>query len=312
MKAQRLVWGETLAELAATDPTLRVLDGDLATSTRSDLVAAAHPEAFVQVGIAEQNMIGMAVGLSTLGYRPWVSSFSVFLSHRALDQVRMLVSQTKAPVRIGASYSGLLNGSAGKTHQDLADLAIMRALPNMTVLAPADETEARAVTRWASDHDGPVYVRLARDAVNDVFGDDYVFVPGRPLRVRDGDDVTLVSTGVQTSRTVDAAALLAERGIEARIVHVPSIKPLDEDALVDELRDSRHIVTVEEHTVLGGLGTLVATALQTRGVHVPLTVHGLADGWSESAPNEFLLDRYGLSPERVADVVVGALAPARL
>lgn len=162
MKAQRQVWGETLAELAGTDHRLVPLDGDLATSTRADIVADAHPESFIQVGIAEQNMVGTAFGLSTLGYRPWVSSFGVFLTNRALDQVRMLVSQTKAPVRLAAAYSGLLNGASGKTHQDIEDFAIMRAMPNMTVLAPADEIEAAHAIRWAAEHDGPVYLRRPR------------------------------------------------------------------------------------------------------------------------------------------------------
>lgn len=150
MKAQRLVWGETLAELAAADSRIVVLDGDLATSTRADLVADAVPDAFIQVGIAEQNMVGMAFGLTTVGYRPWLSTFGVFLTHRALDPIRVLVSQTKAPVRLAGAYTGLLNGASGKTHQDIEDLAIMRAMPNMTVLAPADEHEAEAMIRGPS------------------------------------------------------------------------------------------------------------------------------------------------------------------
>ena len=146
MSAQRDAWGETLVEIAGVDQRVVVVDGDLANSTKADLFAAAHPERFVEIGIAEQNMVGVAFGMSTLGYRPWLSSFAVFLTHRALDQVRMLVSQTRANVKIAGSYSGLLNGSSGKTHQDIEDLAIMRAMPGMTVLAPADEHEMRAAT----------------------------------------------------------------------------------------------------------------------------------------------------------------------
>lgn len=185
MKAQRVVWGETLTELSKTDDRVVVLDGDLATSTRSDLVAAENPDAFIQVGIAEQNLVGMAAGMTTLGYRPWISTFGVFLTNRALDQIRMLVSQTKAPVRLAAAYSGLLNGAAGKTHQDIEDLAVMRAMPNMTVLAPADEYEAEAVFRWAADFDGPLYVRVARDAVAPVFDKGYSFELGEPRLVRE-------------------------------------------------------------------------------------------------------------------------------
>lgn len=306
MKAQRVVWGETLAELAATDDTLVVLDGDLATSTRADIVASEQPDAFIQVGIAEQNMVGMAFGMSTLGYRPWLSTFGVFLTHRAADQIRMLVSQTKAPVRIAAAYSGLLNGSSGKTHQDIEDLAIMRAMPNMTVIAPADEYEAAAVVRWASTHPGPVYARFARDAVTPVFDETFTFKLGKPRVVREGSDVTLISTGVQTSRTVDAAELLSARGIEARVIHLATIKPLDEDALLALIDDESHVITVEEHSRIGGLGGLVSEIVAERGT-TRVTRIGLEDRWSESAPNDFLLDKYGLSAERVAESIEAAL-----
>jgi transketolase len=307
MKAQRLVWGETIADLASTDKRVVVLDGDLATSTRADIVADREPEAFIQVGIAEQNMVGMAFGLSTLGYRPWLSTFGVFLTHRAIDQIRMLVSQTKAPVRLASAYSGLLNGSSGKTHQDIEDLAIMRAMPNMTVIAPADEFEAEAAFRWSAEHDGPVYVRVARDAVAPVFDESYEFAPGRPHLLVDGTDVTIISTGVQTSRTREAVDLLSERGVSARLIHLPTLKPLDEDALVELVGDAETVVTVEEHSRIGGLGGLVSEVFAARG-DVRVRRVGLEDRWSESAPNGFLLDKYGLSPERVADSVVEQLA----
>ncbi|MEZ3161158.1 transketolase C-terminal domain-containing protein [Microbacterium sp. BWT-B31] len=311
MKTQRVVWGETLARLSETDKRVVVLDGDLATSTRADIVAERNPDAFIQVGIAEQNLVGMAFGMSTLGYRPWLSTFGVFLTNRALDQIRMLVSQTKAPVRIAAAYSGLLNGSSGKTHQDIEDLAIMRAMPNITVIAPADEYEAEAVIRWAAEHDGPVYVRIARDAVAPVFGDGYEFELGRPALVRDIDSVgaistTLISTGVQTSRVLEAAALLAADGIQARVIHLATLKPLDADALAGLIGDETHVITVEEHSRIGGLGGLVAEVLGERG-GARLTRIGLTDRWSESAPNDFLLDKYGLSPVRVAEQVKASL-----
>jgi transketolase len=292
----------TLAELAASDERLVVLDGDLATSTKADLVATAQPSAFVQVGIAEQNLVGMAFGMSTLGYRPWLSTFGVFLTHRALDQIRMLVSQTKAPVRIAAAYSGLLNGSSGKTHQDIEDFAIMRAMPNMTVIAPADEYEAESVIRWAAEFDAPVYIRFARDAVEAVFQEGFQFVPGRPVEVRAGGDITLVSTGVQTSRTLQAARILAEEGIEAQLIHVATLKPLDETALLELIGEAPHIVTVEEHSRIGGLGGLISEIAAGRG-DIRVTRLGLEDRWSESAPNDFLLDRYGLSAYRVAEQV---------
>ncbi|MEN0101284.1 MAG: transketolase C-terminal domain-containing protein [Curtobacterium sp.] len=305
MKAQRAVWGDTLTELAETDDRIVVVDGDLATSTMAVTFANAHPERFIQAGIAEQNMVGIAFGMSTLGYRPWLSSFGVFLTNRALDQVRMLVSQTKAPVRLAAAYTGLLNGASGKTHQDIEDLSVMRALPNMTVLAPADETEAAAIIRWAAEHDGPVYLRLARDAVADVFDSGYEFRIGQPVLLRDGGDgaaaeVTVVSTGVQTSRTVEAVSAVETSGRSVRHVHLPTIKPLDDDALWALLDGARTVVTVEEHSVVGGLGDVVAAVLAGHASGARLTKVGLADSWAESGPNDFLLDKYGLSADRVA------------
>ncbi|HEU4691808.1 MAG TPA: transketolase C-terminal domain-containing protein [Vicinamibacterales bacterium] len=307
MKAQREVWGETMASIALEDDRLVVIDGDLATSTRADIVADRAPESFIQLGIAEQNMVGVAFGLTTMGYRPWLSSFSVFLTHRCLDQTRMLVSQTKAPVRFASAYSGLLNGSSGKTHQDLTDIAIMRSMPNMAVLAPADEFEAAAASRWAAEHEGPVYLRLARDAVEPVFDGGYRFVVGQPHQLAEGDDVTLISTGVQTSRTVAAAVILRGSGIAARVIHLPTIKPLDEEALLAMIGTSTTIVTVEEHSVIGGLGGLVSEVVAGQGVSARVHRLGLADGWAESAPNDFLLEKYELSSEKVASRITGIL-----
>lgn len=307
MKAQRVVWGETLAELSLTDDRVVVLDGDLATSTRADIVADRNPEAFIQVGIAEQNLVGMAAGMTTLGYRPWLSTFGVFLTSRALDQIRMLVSQTKAPVRVAGAYAGLLNGGSGKSHQDIEDIATMRAMPGMTVLAPADEFELAAMVHWAADFDGPVYLRIARDPVAPVFDVDYVYDHGAPLQVRTGADALLISTGVQTSRTVQAAELLAAEGVESTVIHVPTIKPLDEARLAELISGAEHVISVEEHSRIGGLGGLMAELISGQTGSPRLTRIGLDDRWSESAPNDFLLDKYGLSPERVAEQIRAAL-----
>ncbi|MDI2033585.1 transketolase family protein [Paenarthrobacter nitroguajacolicus] len=308
MKAQRDVWGQTLVDLARSDNRVVLVDGDLATSTKADLFADAFPDRFFEIGIAEQNMVGVAFGLSTLGYRPWLSTFGVFLTHRALDPIRMLVSQTGAPVKIAASYAGLLNGSSGKTHQDIEDLAIMRAMPGMTVIAPADAAEAEAAIRWAAGYDGPVYLRLARDAVADVFDPGHAFNPGAVHVLREGSDAILVSTGVQTSRVMDAAELLTEQGLEVRVLHVPCLKPVDEAALLSALSGSAPIFTIEEHSIIGGLGGLVSELVTSTTLGKTVTRLGLADSWSESAPNAYLLDKYGLSAQRVAEQVRHALA----
>ena len=308
-RPMRDVWAETLCDLAAEDLDLVVLDGDLATSTRADRFANAYPDRFLQMGIAEQNMVGVAAGLATMGYVPWLSSFAVFFTHRAVDQVRMLVAQTHANVKIGAAYSGLLTGFTGKTHQDVEDLAIMRAMPGMTVLAPGDATECAAAVRWATEMTGPVYLRLVRDPGPDLFDATYRFEPGRVVSLRDGSDVLIVSTGPQSGRCLAAAALLETSGISAAVLHVPSLKPVDAAAIADAARPVDLVVSVEEHTIVGGLGGLVAEILAEREPRRLVRI-GIEDTWGESAPNAFLLDRHGLSPERVAERVARELSRA--
>jgi transketolase len=301
-KPMREVWADSLVELASSNPEILVLDGDLASSTKADRFAAAYPDRFLQMGIAEQNMVGVAAGLSTLGYVPWLSSFTVFFTHRAVDQIRVVVAQPHANVKIGAAYSGLLTGFTGKTHQDVEDLAIMRAMPGMTVLAPADAIECAAMVAWATENRGPVYLRLARDAGPDVHEPDYRFEPGRVVALREGSDVLIASTGTQSARCVAAATLLEAHGISAAVVHLPSIKPVDAAALADRAMPFSLVVTVEEHTIHGGLGGLVAEILGERAPRRLVRI-GIRDAWGESAPNAFLLDRHGLSAERVAERV---------
>ncbi len=308
-KAQREVWAETLIEIAAENPDLLVLDADLASSTQAARFETAYPDRFLQMGIAEQNMVSVAAGLSFEGFVPWLSSFGIFFSHRALDQVRMSVAQTHANVKIGAAYTGIKAGLGGKTHVDIADIAIVRALPGMTLLCPADATEVAAMTRWATAHQGPVWLRLDRESEADVFGPDYVFEPGRVLRLREGSDVLLVSTGQQTARTLAAAELLDQQGISAGVLHVPTIKPVDAGAIAAACAGVPYIVTTEEHSVIGGLGALVAEIV-TAAVPRPVFRIGVEDTWIESAPNAFLLDKHGLTPERVAARVAGQVTRA--
>jgi transketolase len=299
MKAMRDVFGDTLVQLADRNPNLLVLDADLANSTKADKFAAAHPDRFLEMGIAEQNCVGVAAGLTTLGFIPWLSSFAVFFTHRAIDPIRMLVAQTNANVKIGAGYAGLLTGFTGKTHQDVQDLAIMRAMPGMTVLAPADELECESMIRWATDYHGPVYLRLSREAGPTLFDRSYRFEPGRTYRLRAGSDLLMISTGPQTARCVEAADELAAKGISAGVLHVPSLKPVSSDEIVAACEPVPLVFTVEEHTVLGGLGGLVSEVLAEQ---LPKRVirFGIEDTWGESAPNEYLLDRFGLSATRVA------------
>lgn len=301
MKAMRDVWGDHLVELGEADPRVVLLDGDLANSTKADKFARAHPARFFQMGIAEQNLIGSAAGLASVGFTPWTSSFTVFFTHRALDPIRMLVAQTRANVKIVGSYSGLLIGAVGKTHLDVQDLAIMRAMPGMTVLSPADEPELLAMMDWANAYPGPVYLRIVRDAVPDLFAADYTFTPGAVHTLRRGSRVAIVSTGPQTGRILAAAEQLGDDGIEPTVVHVPCLKPVDAAGLLDAVAGHDLIVTAEDHTVLGGLGGLVSEILTTAGPSPRIERIGLNDTWGESAPNDFLLTKHGLSPERIAD-----------
>jgi transketolase len=302
MKALRDVFGDTLVALGWTNPNVVVLDADLANSTKADKFAIAYPDRFLQMGIAEQNFVGVAVGLASLGFVPWLSTFTVFFTHRAIDPIRMLVAQTHANVKIGAAYSGILTGLTGKTHQDVQDLAIMRAMPDMTVLAPADAIEGEAIIRWATDFQGPVYLRLARDASPNLFDESYSFVPGKTISLREGSDVLLISTGPQSLRCVEAAKLLEADGISAGVLHLPSIKPINKEEVVSASEKAKLVITVEEHTIYGGLGGLVAEILSEASPR-KVVRFGIEDRWGESAPNDYLLDVFKMSPARLSERV---------
>jgi transketolase len=301
-RAMREVFGETVSELADTDPRIVMLDADVGSSTKADIFEKRHPERYLQMGIAEQNMLGVAAGLATTGLVPFVSTFVAFAVVRPLDQIRVLIAQTGLNVKITPGYAGLFTGVTGKTHLIVDDVSIMRAMPGMITVCPGDAVEAGQVLRWCAGYDGPVYVRLVRDATQRLFDDSYRFELGRAVVVREGRDVTLVSTGTQTPRVVDAAEILAAKGIEAHVLHVPTVKPFDVQAVVAAAEKTGLVVTVEEHTVIGGLGGAVAESLSE---HRPTKVVrlGMQDVFGESASNAALLEMYGLSAERVAERV---------
>ena len=305
-RPMREIFGETVAELATADPRIVMLDGDLGSSTKADIFEKAHPDKYLQMGIAEQNMMGVAAGLATMGLIPFISTFVSFAIVRPLDQVRVLIAQTGLNVKITAGYAGLFTGQTGMSHIIVDDLSITRTMPGMVVVAPADDTEAREVLRWAAAYEGPCYVRLVRDATQRLFGEDYRFQLGKALVVRAGGDVTLMSTGSQTPRVVDAADLLAAEGIDVHLVHLPTIKPLDVESIVAGAERTGRVITVEEHSILGGLGGAVA---ETLSEHRPTRIDriGLRDLYPESGPNDALLDLYGLSAARVAEQVAAIL-----
>ncbi|GAC1523079.1 MAG: transketolase family protein [Chloroflexota bacterium] len=299
VEAQRVAFGETLVELAHAHADMLVLDGDLANSTRADIFNDALPDRFLEMGIAEQNMVGVAAGLATLGFVPWVNSFAAFLTSRDLDQIRVVVAQPRLNVKLAGGYSGLLTGATGKTHQEVEDLAVFRAMPHMTVIAPADAHEVRGAMRALMHHHGPAYLRLTRDPGPSVTPRDRNFVIGHAYVLREGDDVTLISTGAQTVRVMEAVEMLAAEGISSHVLHVPTIKPLDVEAIVRAAARTNRVVTAEDHSIIGGLGGAVA---ETLGEHRPTLMRrvGWKDVFGESGPNDQLLDKYGLSARHVA------------
>jgi transketolase len=308
-RPMREIFGETVAALAAEDPRIVMLDGDVGSSSRADIFEKAHPDKYLQMGIAEQNMLGVAAGLATMGLIPFISTFVAFAVVRPLDQVRVLIAQTGANVKITPGYAGLFTGQTGMSHIIVDDLTIMRAMPGMVSVAPADDVEAAQALRWAAAYQGPCYVRLVRDATQRLFDDTYRFRMGVAVVVREGTGITVFSTGSQTPRTVDAAEMLAADGIDAHVVHIPTLKPLDVEAIVAAAERTGRVITVEEHSVIGGLGGAVAEALAE---HRPTRVDriGLRDVFPQSGSNDDLLDIYGLSAARVADQIRAIVRPA--
>jgi transketolase len=261
------------------------------------------------MGIAEQNMMGVAAGMASVGLIPWVSSFACFLANRSLDQLRVTVAQPHLNVKLAGHYSGILTGKTGKTHIDVEDIAIMRAMPHMVVVAPADAIECRLAAIALTDMQGPTYLRIVRDAIPAIFGEDYQFVLGKVVPLREGKDLTIFGTGAQTVRALEACDLLAAEGIGAHLVHVPTLKPIDVDGIVGAARKTGRVLTTEDHTILGGLGGAVAEVL---GQHhpTPMKIHGLQDCFGESGPNDAMLEKYGLTPKHVAAAAKALLAKA--
>jgi transketolase len=306
----REAWGETMLELTKSRPNLMVMDGDLSNSTRSDIVAYNAPDFYMNMGIAEQNMMGVAAGMASVGLIPWVSSFACFLANRSLDQLRVTVAQPHLNVKLAGHYSGILTGKTGKTHIDVEDIAIMRAMPHMVVVAPADAVECRLATIALTDLAGPAYLRLTRDATPVIFGDDYEFVLGKVVTLREGKDLTIFGTGVQSVRALEACDLLAKEGISAHLVHVHTLKPIDVEGVVSAAKKTGRVLTTEDHNIIGGLGGAVAEVL---GQHAPtqMRIHGLQDCYGESGPNDAMLEKYGLTPKHVAQAAKALLEKTR-
>jgi transketolase len=307
LEAQRDAWGNHLVHMANSDSSIVVLDGDLANSTKADLFAAAHPDRFYEMGIAEQNMLGVASGMATLGLVPWISTFAAFVAKRALDQIRVVIAQPGLNVKMCGSYSGILTGKTGKTHQSIEDLAVFRAMPNVITIAPADANELRAAMTAMMADERPTYLRVTRDPEPIIFPDNHVFEIGVATLLREGSDVAIISTGTQTARALQAVDILSAAGISAALLHVPTLKPLDVDAIVSVASATGAVVACEDHSIIGGLGSAVA---ETLGEHLPTPMRrvGLRDVYGESGPNEALLEKYGLTANHVATSAIELLS----
>ena len=306
--ATREAYGLTLAALADENPNLVVLDADLAGSTQTGKFAKVAPERFIDCGIAEQDMVSIASGLASCGKVPFVSSFAVFATGRAFEQIRNSVCYPKANVKIAATHAGITVGEDGGTHQSVLDLALMRSLPNMTVLSPADGVSAAWAVRTAAALNGPVYIRLGRLAAPIIYNEDQEFTLGKGQLLRNGSDIAIFATGMMVSEALEAAELLAAEDIKAAVVDIHSIKPLDTELICSLAERCGAALTVEEHSVIGGLGSAVAETLMEAGVPAAFQRVGMKDSFGQSGSPAALLKYYGLNAEAIANQAKAVLA----
>jgi len=304
--AQRNYYGMALVELAEKDPNVVVLDADLAESTKTSEFRKVAPRRFIEIGIAEQNLIGVASGMAASGKTVFASTFAVFASGRCWEQIRLAVAYPKLNVKIVATHCGISVGEDGASHQALEDIALMRVLPNMTVISPADAYEAYGATIAIAEYEGPVYMRMGRAEFPTVTKEYEDFIIGKASILKEGDDVTLIGTGQMVSLCMEAADALLEEGIDAEVINMSTIKPLDKDTLAGSLLKTGCAVTAEEHSMFGGLGSAVAEFLSQK-MPVPLEIIGTNDTFGESGPPAKLLEKYGLTSENIAEAAKRSL-----
>ncbi|RCX12386.1 transketolase subunit B [Anaerobacterium chartisolvens] len=296
--ATREAYGSALAEFGS-DSRIVVLDADLSKSTKTDTFKKKYPERFINMGIAEGNMMSTAAGIATCGKVVFASTFAIFASERSCEQIRNSACYPKLNVKIGATHAGISVGEDGASHQCIEDIAIMRALPNMVVLSPADAVETRCAVKAAIEHDGPVYLRLGRLSVPVLYDEaSYRFELGKGNMISDGSDVTIIATGLMVHTAVEAGKLLEQQGIKARIIDIHTIKPIDSDIIIKAAKETGAIVTAEEHNVVGGLGGAVAEVL-VQNYPVPLKMVGIEDKFGKSGKPDKLMEMYGLTAENI-------------
>lgn len=300
--ATRDSYGNALKELMAEHEDVVVFDADLSNATKTNIVKKAFPDRHLNCGIAEGNMMAVAAGVSTMGYVPFASSFAMFAAGRAFEQVRNSIGYPHLNVKIGATHAGISVGEDGASHQCCEDIALMRSIPGMVIINPADDVEARAAVKAAYEHQGPVYLRFGRLAVPVLHDpDNFKFEIGKGETLRDGSDVAIIATGLMTYEAVEAAKALEEKGIHARVINIATIKPLDEELVVKAARECGKVITCEEHSIIGGLGEAVAAVLAEK-CPTPMRRIGVNDEFGHSGPAVPLLKQFGLCWEHIAEV----------
>ncbi len=296
--ATRDAYGKALVELGEKNPNVLVLDADLAAATKTGAFKKAFPERFFDTGIAEGNMMGVAAGLATTGYTVFASSFAMFSAGRAFEQVRNTIAYPHLNVKIGATHAGISVGEDGASHQCCEDIALMRSIPGMVILNPADDIEARAAVLAAAEHDGPVYMRFGRLAVPRIFDENYKFEIGKAVTLKEGTDVTIIATGLLVNEAIEAAKVLESEGISVELINMHTIKPLDKEAVIKAAKKTGCIVTAEEHNVIGGLGDAVCDAV-CEEYPVPVVKLGVEDTFGKSGPAVELLHIFGLDADNI-------------
>lgn len=304
IKATRTAYGEALVELGKENPNIVVLDADLSCSTQTQMFAKVFPDRFFNCGIAEQDAMGTAVGLSTCGKIPFVSTFAMFASGRAWDQVRNGICYPKFNVKIVATHGGITVGEDGATHQANEDISIMRSIPNMTVIVPADYTEVKAAIKYAATHKGPMYIRISRTSVPTIFDETkYKFDLNKAIVIKEGKDLTLLSNGETLKEIIKSAQILAEQGIDAEVINVPVVKPFDCDTIIKSAQKTKFVVTVENHSIIGGLGSAVSECLSEKCPTRVLRI-GMNDTFGQSGEQKELMEHYGLIASKFTDKIV--------
>lgn len=296
--ATRISYGNALKELAEEYPNLVVLDADLSGATKTSIFKEAYPDRFIDCGIAEGNMFGIAAGLATTGMIPFASTFAMFSAGRAYEQIRNSIGYPHLNVKIGATHAGISVGEDGASHQCLEDLALMREIPGMVVINPADDIEAKQAVKAALDHVGPVYIRFGRANVPVINKPDYKFEIGKGTLLREGTDLTIVATGMCVAESLKAAEEMEKEGVSCEVINIATIKPLDEEIILNSVKKTGKVMTVEEHSVIGGLGSAVAECLCEKHP-APLKRVGVYDRFGESGPAAELIHKYGLDAEGI-------------